>query len=54
METTLHEWILANGTPMVGFFRWVMPVQYQTGPQEGHLRVRQATGLLTLTILDGF
>ncbi len=48
METKLHEWHLAHGARMVDFGGWDMPVQYETGPREEHLRVRDAAGLFDI------
>jgi aminomethyltransferase len=48
METKLHEWHRANGARMVDFGGWDMPVQYETGPREEHVRVREAAGLFDI------
>jgi len=48
MRTKLHDWHLAHGARMVDFGGWDMPVQYETGPREEHLRVREAAGLFDI------
>jgi aminomethyltransferase len=48
METRLHGWHVANGARMVDFGGWDMPVQYETGPREEHMRVREAAGLFDI------
>jgi aminomethyltransferase len=48
MRTKLHDWHLAHGARMVDFGGWDMPVQYENGPREEHLRVREAAGLFDI------
>jgi len=48
METKLHGWHLRAGARMVDFGGWDMPVQYETGPREEHMRVRAAAGLFDI------
>jgi aminomethyltransferase len=48
METKLHGWHLRAGARMVDFGGWDMPVQYETGPREEHMRVRSAAGLFDI------
>jgi aminomethyltransferase len=48
MITKLHEWHLRAGARMVDFGGWDMPVQYEPGPREEHLRVREAAGLFDI------
>ncbi len=54
METKLHGWHLAHGARMVDFGGWDMPVQYETGPREEHVRVREAAGLFDIDHMGRF
>lgn len=47
-QTKLHDWHIAHGARMVDFGGWDMPVQYEAGPREEHLRVRDAAGLFDI------
>ena len=48
MSTKLHDWHLRAGARMVDFGGWDMPIQYETGPREEHVRVREAAGLFDI------
>jgi aminomethyltransferase len=48
MITKLHGWHLRAGARMVDFGGWDMPIQYETGPREEHVRVREAAGLFDI------
>ena len=48
MITKLHDWHLRAGARMVDFGGWDMPIQYETGPREEHVRVREAAGVFDI------
>ncbi|MFI5369735.1 MAG: hypothetical protein ACHQ1F_12070 [Spirochaetia bacterium] len=45
MTTKLHGWHLRAGARIIDFGGWDMPIQYETGPREEHVRRREAAGL---------
>ncbi|MHB0856064.1 MAG: glycine cleavage system aminomethyltransferase GcvT [Anaerolineae bacterium] len=47
-KTALYDRHVALGGRMIEFAGWTLPVQYQTGPKEEHLRVRQTAGLFDI------
>ncbi|HVO40063.1 MAG TPA: glycine cleavage system aminomethyltransferase GcvT [Spirochaetia bacterium] len=54
MQTKLHAWHLKAGARMVDFGGWDMPIQYETGPREEHLRVRSFAGLFDIDHMGRF
>ena len=54
MQTKLHGWHLKAGARMIDFGGWDMPIQYQTGPREEHLRVRSSAGLFDIDHMGRF
>ena len=54
METKLHGWHARAGARMADFGGWDMPIQYEGGPREEHLRVRGAAGLFDIDHMGRF
>lgn len=54
METKLHAWHLKAGARMIDFGGWDMPIQYESGPREEHLRVRSFAGLFDIDHMGRF
>jgi aminomethyltransferase len=54
MQTKLHGWHLEAGARMIDFGGWDMPIQYQAGPREEHLRVRSSAGLFDIDHMGRF